>query len=133
MTGAGTPGTASIVRTITAGQTVFKGKARNPSVLPLLRRLLHRCGRIHDLHDPLQVIDGGELDDDLPLTLPQFHLDPGLEQVGEAISQVTETGCGRRLDAGACRAAWRGIGQKFGRGASTQHRLFSRNPSQAVC
>src|SRR5438876_504539 len=75
----------------------------------LLRRLLHRCGRIHDLHDPFQVIDGGELDDDLPLTLAQFHLDPGLEQVGEAISQVTETGCGRRLGAGACRAARRGI------------------------
>ena len=84
-------------------------QVRDGSARLLLGGLLLGRGRVHDLDDPFQVIDGGELDDDLPLALPQFHLDPGLEQVGEAVGQVTEAGCGRRLDAGAYRAARRRI------------------------
>jgi len=45
------------------------------------------CGVVwgHRLDNPLEVVDGGELDDDLALVAAQFHLDPGLEEIREPV------------------------------------------------
>ncbi len=34
-------------------------------------------------HDPLEILDRRELDDDLALLLPEVDLDPGLEPIGK--------------------------------------------------
>src|SRR6478752_9465975 len=48
--------------------------------------------RVHDVDDPAQVVEAGELDRDLALGLAEVDLDAGLEAVGEAFSQLLETG-----------------------------------------
>src|SRR6478752_10323214 len=47
---------------------------------------------VHDVDDPAQVVEAGELDRDLALGLAEVDLDAGLEAVGEAFSQLLETG-----------------------------------------
>src|ERR1051326_4132909 len=54
----------------------------------------------HRLDDPLQVLGRGELDDDLSLAAAELDLDPGLEQVGEAVGQAGEAGGGGHLGPG---------------------------------
>jgi chromosome partitioning protein len=39
----------------------------------------------HGLDDALEVVDGGELDDDLALPLPHLHLHPRLKEIGKAV------------------------------------------------
>ena len=48
--------------------------------------------RIHDVDDPAQVVERGELDRDLALAAAELDLDPGLQPVGEALGQVVEAG-----------------------------------------
>src|SRR5271165_4869446 len=63
------------------------------------------CGAVwgHRFDDPLEVVDGGELDDDLALAAAQFHLDPGLEEIREPVCQVTERGGDRLVGSGLTR------------------------------
>jgi shikimate kinase len=60
------------------------------------------CGLVwgHRLDDPLEVVDGGELDDDLALVAAQFHLDPGIEEIREPVGQVTKGGGDRLVGGG---------------------------------
>src|ERR1700733_10045401 len=44
----------------------------------------------HRFDDPLQVVDGGELDHDLALVAAEFDLDPRLEYIGQPVREVTE-------------------------------------------
>ena len=52
----------------------------------LTRRPLRRDG----LHDPVEVVKGTELDDDLPLALSELYFDAGVESIGQTICQVGE-------------------------------------------
>src|SRR5579864_5415531 len=53
----------------------------------------------HGLDDPLQVVDGGELDDDLAFVAAELDLDPRLEYIGQPVREVTERR-GYRLSGG---------------------------------
>ena len=44
--------------------------------------------RVHDVDDPAQVVQRGELDGDLALAPAEVDLDPGLEPVGEPVGEV---------------------------------------------
>ena len=48
--------------------------------------------RRHRLDDPLEVVDGGELDGDLALLGAHLYLDPSLEQIRKPVGQMPEGG-----------------------------------------
>src|ERR1700749_3882259 len=48
--------------------------------------------RIHDVDDPPQVVERGELDGDLALALSEVDLHPGLEPVGAPVGDVPQAG-----------------------------------------
>src|SRR5262245_56347406 len=47
-----------------------------------------------DANDPFEVVDRGELDDDLPLAAADVDPDPGVEPVGEPVGEIRQ---GRRV------------------------------------
>src|SRR5436190_14454411 len=53
-------------------------------------RAVVAVARIHDVDDPAQVVQRGELNGDLALGLAQLDLDPGLQPVTEALRDVLE-------------------------------------------
>ena len=53
-------------------------------------RAVVRPARVHDVDDPLEVVDRPELHGDLALAATEVDLDPGLEPVGEPLGQVDQ-------------------------------------------
>ena len=51
--------------------------------------------RVHDVDDPAQVVEAGELDGDLALGPAEVDLDPGLEPVREPVGELGQAGRGR--------------------------------------
>src|SRR4029077_1491983 len=50
-----------------------------------LDRFVASIPGIHDVDDPAQVVERGELHGDLALALPEVDLDPRLQAIGEAL------------------------------------------------
>src|SRR5260370_41945802 len=59
--------------------------------LPCLRCLARGIVGGDGLDDAVQVIKGGELDDNLALALPEFDLDTRIERVRQPVRQLRQT------------------------------------------
>src|SRR5215472_15383462 len=101
------------------------GCSAAPTDRTIPSRLLLRWGgcRValggHSLDDPLEVVDAGELYNDLALVPAEFNLDAGFEEVGQSLRQMAE-----RRGHGLVR---RGLARGPGRGVvADRHDLLDR-------